>query len=69
MEAPGYIYFYKNYQNMMTVDIQSGKTKLLLNDTLTNPIDASTGRTAATPAWSDDGKSVYSPGLSRFPNS
>lgn len=54
-----YIYFYKNYQNLMTVDIRSGKTKLLLNNTLTNPIDASTGRTAATPAWSDDGKFVY----------
>ncbi len=54
-----YILFYKNYENLMTVDIQSGKTKLLLDDTLTNPQDASTGRTAATPAWSDDGKSVY----------
>ena len=54
-----YIFFYKNYQNLMTVDIQSRKTRLLLDDTLTDSQDASTGRSAATPAWSDDGKTIY----------
>jgi Tol biopolymer transport system component len=43
----------------MTVNVQSRKTNLLLDDNLTDPQDASTGRTAATPSWSDDGKTIY----------
>jgi Tol biopolymer transport system component len=54
-----YIAFYKNFQDLMLLNIQQRTSTKLVNDELTNPQDASTGLTAAEPSWSNDGKSIY----------
>ena len=53
-----YILPSKNYQDLYILDLRKHTTTKLLNDSLRNPIDASTGFTAAMPSWSDDGQSV-----------
>jgi hypothetical protein len=54
-----YIQFYKNYQDLMLVDIQARAPRLLLDDKPIVPQDVRTGMTASTPAWSDNGKYVF----------
>ena len=54
-----YVAFFKNYQNLMLLSIQQRTSTLFIDDKLTDPHDASTGRTATTPSWSDDGKHIY----------
>jgi hypothetical protein len=54
-----YIAFYKNFQDLMLMNIQQRTSTKLLDDTLTDPQNAGTGMTAATPSWSDDGKKIY----------
>jgi dipeptidyl aminopeptidase/acylaminoacyl peptidase len=54
-----YVSFSKNFQNLMLLPIQSRKPELFLDDSPTVPTDVRTGKTAAMPAWSNDGKSLY----------
>jgi hypothetical protein len=54
-----YIAFYKNFQDLMLLNIEQRTSTKLLDNTLTDPQNASTGMTASEPSWSDDGKSIY----------
>lgn len=53
-----FILFSKNYQDLWLLNLKTHALTKLVNDALTDPQNASTGLTAAMPAWSADGKSV-----------
>jgi|GEM_PF-1794294 len=50
---------YKNYSDLMVVTIATRKVEQFLRDAPTVRLNPETGKTAATPAWSDDGKTIY----------
>lgn len=54
-----YIRFQKNFSDLLVLDLQTGKSIQLTQDGLRDPIDPRTGLTAGSPAWSDDGSSIY----------
>lgn len=54
-----YIRLQKNFSDLLVLNLQSGKSTQLTNDTYRNPIDQRTALSAGSPAWSDDGSSIY----------
>jgi WD40-like Beta Propeller Repeat len=54
-----YVAFYKNYQDLMLLNIQQRTHTEFLDDRPTDPTNVGTGLTASTPSWSDDGQSIY----------
>ncbi len=67
-----YVAFYKNYQDLMLLNIQQRTHTRFLDDSPSVPTDVSTAFTAATPSWSDDGQYIYFswsyPGAPNYPN-
>jgi Tol biopolymer transport system component len=54
-----YIRLQKNFSDLLVLNLRTGKSTQLTNDTYRDPIDQRTGLSAGSPAWVNDGSSIY----------
>jgi hypothetical protein len=54
-----YIRFQKNFSDLLVLDLRTGKSTQITQDGYRDPIDQRTALSAGSPAWSDDGSSLY----------
>lgn len=54
-----YVRLQKNFSDILVLDLRTGKSTQLTNDTYRDPIDQRTALSAGSPAWSDDGSKIF----------